>query len=169
MPALPSGDMSALAEALAERPELDEDQFSLNLFSPPETAAGEARTFLRPRGPGRPPGAKNRRHERTLERLRRDHRDPREVLLEIAEAQVDDLAALYGCTNFEAAQEKRLAATAVLPFLASRQPIELDLTQKSVVYLTINDGLAEPAGEDAGIGMVATVLNRSEYTEVEEP
>ena len=59
----------------------------------------------------------------------------------------------------EAAQEKRLAATAVLPYLSSKMPIEIDVTKRSVVYLTIVEGHAEQAPEGEGIGMKVKILD----------
>lgn len=154
------GDQAALTLAL-EQAELDDEAEQLGLFGVPATPEGQARAIVK-RGPGRPPGSRNKRTERTVAFLLARHRDPREVLLEIAEANIADLAALVGCSVFEALQEKRIAAAAVLPYLAQRMPLAVDVTQRQVVYLTINDGQAELAS-DAGAGLTARVLDSVEY------
>jgi hypothetical protein len=106
------------------------------------------------------------RTERTAAFLLARHRDPREVLLEIAEANIADLAGLLSCTMMEAAQEKRLAAAAVLPYLSSKMPLEIDLTKRSVVYLTIVDGVTVQAPEGEGVGMRVKVLDGVDYAPV---
>lgn len=151
------------AIAAAIEPEDEPDQ--LGLFAEPETEAGAAKLWHLPRGRGRPPGARNKRTERTIAWLLARHRDPRQVLLEIAEANLADLAALAGCTLLEALQEKRMAATAVLPYVAQRQPLAVDVTNKSVVYLTITEGGGELAQGD-GIGLTASIVENVEYQEV---
>ena len=88
-----------------------------------------------------------------VEYLLSRHRDPCEVLLETAEAQVSNLAALLGCTVFEALKEKRLAASAVLPYVAQRQPLMVDVSHRNPVYLAITDGQAAPA--DSVTGLIA--------------
>lgn len=150
--------LAALGDELAE-----DDGEQLGLFGEAQTAGGRELQAQR-RGPGRPLGARNRRTERTVAFLLSRHRDPRQVLLEIAEANVDDLVALLGCTRFEALQEKRLAAIGVLPYVAQRQPLSVDVTDRKVVYLTISDG--QVAADDAGIGFAARVVESVEYQEV---
>lgn len=144
------------AIAAADEP-IDAEQD--DLFGPPATPQGAL--LARRRGPGRPPGSRNKRTERTVAWLLQRHRDPREVLLEIAEANVHDLAGLLGCSVFEAAQEKRLAAIGVLPYVAQRQPLAIDVTKRSLVYLTIRDGAAELA--DDGVGLVAQVIDNATF------
>ena len=80
------------------------------------------------------------------------------MLLEIAEANTADLAALLGCSLFEAMQEKRLAAIGVLPYIAARQPIAIDLTRHNVVHLTIQEASEAP---DQGFGLVARVIENA--------
>ena len=162
-----TGDVVALDTVLRQQhADADEEDQQLGLFATPQTAAGVLKAGVR--GPGRPPGARNKRTERTTAFLLARHRDPREVLLEIAEANVADLAALYACSLMEAGQEKRLAAAAVLPYVASRMPLQLDVTKRSVVYLNIVDGQSQQVDPGDGIGLVASVLNNVEYQEVSD-
>lgn len=157
-----SGERAALEIALSD----DDDEEQLGLFGEPLTEAGLRRAPER-RGPGRPAGSRNKRTERTIVRLLARHKDPREVLLEIAEANVYDLAALLQCSLFEAAQEKRLAAIGVLPYVAQKQPLAVDVTNRQVVHLTINEG-AVTVGEDGGVGFTARVIENVQYQEVSD-
>lgn len=153
---------SAVAAAI---PEEDEPE-QLGLFGAPETPEGMAKALSRGRGPGRPPGARNKRTERAVRWLLSRHRDPREVLLEIAEANVFDLAAMLGCDLLAAMQEKRLAAIGVLPYVAARITPEVLNDNRQWVNLTILD--RSGAGKTGGSGATATVLKNVEYQEVKE-
>jgi hypothetical protein len=134
------GGENKLVEAVAaELSELGGDE-QIDLFAEPETESGRAKVVNFRRGPGRPPGAKNKLQERTLAWLRAKYPDPRERMLAVVAANVADLAALWGCTVFEAVQEQRLAAGVVLPFVAQKQPLSVDLNSKTAVYLTIVEG-----------------------------
>lgn len=147
-------------------PDDDEAPDQMALFGPPQTAKGLAKAVDRGwDGKGRKPGSRNKRTERAVAWLLARHRDPREVLLEIAEANVFDLAALLGCTPFEAAQEKRLAAIGVLPYLAARITPEV-IDNRQVIHLTIGS-----LGEVAGGGSAGTVqvLDPAEFERVENP
>ena len=157
----------ALDDAMRARlAAVDNEDAQFGLFGPPATIEGERRAARR--GPGRPVGARNKHTERSVAILLAQHRDPRAVLLEIAESNVHDLAALYRCSELAAAVEKRLAATAVLPYIAARQPLAVDLTNRNVVYLTIVDGQADGSTE-AGIGAVAAVVDSVEYHQLLPP
>ena len=151
----------ALTTAAGQLAEDDDEGEQLGLFGQPETAAGVKRAVGK-LPPGRPPGARNKRTERTVAFLLSRHRDPREVLLEIAESNVFDLAALLGCKPLAAMQEKRLAAIGVLPYLAARiTPDVIDTRQ--VIHLTINAGDGLGGGPGGG---VVHVLDPEQYQEV---
>lgn len=135
----------------------------LGLFAEAETAAGKLK---QKKGTGRPLGARNKRTERTVAFLMAQHRDPRAVLLEIAEANVNDLAGLLGCTVHEALQEKRLAAIGVLPYVAQKQPIGIDVRSHRIVHLNIIEG--DPgAGSTDGIGLTARVIQMSNAIDID--
>lgn len=154
------GNVVAIDEAMQRWQEkADEEERQYGLFAEPLTEAGKAKAALYyrgSRGRGRPFGSRNKRTERTVAFLLSRHRDPREILLEMAQANVHDLAALLGCSPFEAYQEKRLAAIGVLPYIAQRQPLAVDFTKRSVIYLTINEGVggAEEVPEVVQLGTV---------------
>ena len=149
----------AIEQALVEGEVLEFDEAEqLGLFAPPQTEEGQRKSLVKSRI-GRPPGARNKRTVATVDYLLSRHRDPREVLLEIAEANVADLAALLGCTLFEAVQEKRLCAAAVLPYVAQRQPLSIETSARNPVYLTIVDGQAAPADNSAAGAIEARVVH----------
>lgn len=158
-----SGQVAVRTAMDAHEEEADAEQ--LGLFAPAETDAGMLKQHEgAQRGPGRPPGAKNKRTERTVQFLMTRHRDPREVLLEIAEANVNDLAGLLGCTLHEALQEKRLAAIGVLPYVASKLPLAVDVTNWKGIRLVIEDNAGDL--DSAGAGVVAQVLSDVVYEEL---
>lgn len=134
---------SALQRAVDQAIEDDDEPEQLGLFEAPVTERGQHLAAQRGRI-GRPPGARNKRTERTVAFLLARHRDPREVLLEIAESNVFDLAALLGCTPFEAMQEKRLAAIGVLPYVAARITPEM-ADNRQIIHLHLG-GSPAPAG-----------------------
>lgn len=150
----------ALVKAVAEQlPDVeDDDEQQLSLLDEPETESGQAKVQHLRRGPGRPPGSRNKRTERMVQWLLSHHRDPRERLLAVTDMHPADLAALLGCKMLEAVQEQRLCAQAVLPFIAQRQPLAIDVTNRSVVYLTINEG-GQVGADSQGIGLTASILD----------
>lgn len=166
------GNAQAIGQAVdrwdEQNREADDEERQFGLFAEPQTEAGRAKMVTYRRGPGRPPGARNKRTERTVAFLLSRHRDPREVLIEIAEANVGDLAALLGCSVFEAAQEKRLAAIGVLPYVAARITPEVLNDNRQVVYLTINSGVAELSATNSE-GAAAVVVEAAEYREIAPP
>lgn len=152
-----------IADAIAEQ--LDDDDRQLGLFAPPATEAGRLKIagIATRIGPGRPPGARNKRTEATVAHLLQRYRDPRAVALERIQMHPADLAAVLGCTLFEASQEQRLYLQAVMPFLHARITPEV-IDNRSVIYLTIN-------GSGSGVvgGSEATptrILESTEYQEV---
>lgn len=145
-----SGERAALeAVGLGFEDEDEGEQF--DLLGMPQTAS---LLLLRQKndGPGRPKGSRNKRTERTVAFLLARHRDPREVLLEMAEARVDELAASLGCTAYQAYQEKRLAAIGVLPYVAQRQPLAIEMTGVQPIHIHI--------GQANGVRQSDTVAER---------
>lgn len=158
---MPNRELTRIAQELV--PE-DEEPEQLALFGAPVTEAGAERAAaLGRRGPGRPLGSRNIRTQRGVAFLMTRYRDPRAMLLEIAEANVDDLAALAKCTPLEALAEKRLAATAVLPFVAARITPEQVTDARQIVHLTINAGA--PGEMDGGVGLVAGVVEALDHSQ----
>lgn len=102
---------------------------------------------------GRPPGSQNRRVKEWVRFLEARYGNPLEVLMQIAFAKVDDLRAQVGCTTFEALQEKRLAATVLVPYFASRKPIALNVEERKIVYLNIDMAPSDGRAND-GEGVI---------------
>src|SRR5258708_40172319 len=101
------------AGALDEADDQEDEQ--LGLFAEPETEGGRLKVQHVKRGPVRPPGAGNKRTERTVAWLLARHKDPVAGLVEIADMHPDDLSAMLSCTLLEALQELR-------PFPATATP-----------------------------------------------
>lgn len=139
-----------MAAAEADGGEDEEPELLLGLPAP-KTAKGRALVEERKRG--RPAGAKNKRTVRTVQYLMQQFRDPRAVLLSIAGMDIDVMMATLGLSAAEALAEKRLAAQAVLPYVASKMPLAVEVNQK-VVNLSINlGGGQKAAGQDGSCVM----------------
>ncbi len=116
------------------------------------------------RGRGRPAGSRNKRTVEWAQHLLGRYSSPLEVLAQVMTAPVEALVAQLGCSPVEALAEKRLAAVALLPYLHSRMPVSVDLTDRRVVHLTIAvDESVAPAAAD---GVVARVLESAEFQRV---
>lgn len=163
-----AGDKTALGEAIAVFDAAADDEEQGELFAAPSTLAGDAKLNELQRRPGRPAGSRNKRTERTVAWLLSRYRDPRAVLLELAEANAADLAGRFNCSLLEALQEKRIAAAAVLPYVAARMPIAIDVTKRTAVYLNVQMGHAVQAAEGEGIGFAVEIGKALEYQEVSE-
>ena len=81
------------------------------------------------RSKGQPPKSKERRQFQawTVSQLLTSYRDPREVLLSIASKETAELAKEMNASLQDALTERRLAAMAVLPYIASKMPVQVDM------------------------------------------
>jgi hypothetical protein len=129
----------------------------LDLLGLPERRGG---TELAPRKPGRPLGARNRRTQEWADYITRHYGNPLVGLAQLAMASVAELHVRLGCTPLEAMQEKRLAMIALLPYIAQRQPLAVDVTNRQVVYLNISDvsGGADPASAGAEMTITGALM-----------
>lgn len=157
MSEIKSGVATALTIAM-EQHEEPEPPVQANLLGLPAPKTEAGRELVATRRAGRPPGARNKRTLRNVEWLLSRHRDPREVLLEIAEAPIDELVATLGCKPIEALQEKRLAALGVLSYVAQRMPLAVDVTDRKIIHLNIVDGLVEQGESSDGVGLTARIV-----------
>ena len=119
---------------------------------PVPTRAVEARVA---RGPGRPPGSRNKRAEDAAREVIERLGDPLVMLAAIAMTPVADLMAV-GLSVAEALTEKRLSAQAVLPYLHQRKPLAVNVDGRQVVHLTIG-GLAPGPSEGVAIDVAECV------------
>jgi hypothetical protein len=90
----------------------------------------------------------------TVSQLLETYRDPRAVLLEIASTDTAKLAETIGCSLQEALGERRLAAQAVLPYVAQKLPVQVDMRHTKAIHLNIVDArqyesLQQVAGDDS--------------------
>lgn len=77
----------------------------------------------------------------TVTQLLQGYGDPRAILLQNASMTIDAIVKATGCTRLEAFQEKRLCAIAVLPYVAQKLPVQVDMRHTRAIHLNI---LAEP-------------------------
>lgn len=153
-----SGERAGLELALAEADPVeasDDEQLEL-LGIDSQSYAVKAVRELRTSKIGRPPGARNKRTLEMAQYLLSRYRSPLEGLLALANARVDELAVSLGCTKFEAMQEKRLAWMAALPYCHSKMPIAVDVTNRKIVRLIIEDDGdgAVMEGDDFGVARI---------------
>jgi len=122
------------------------------------------------RGRGRPAGARNKRTEDWTRYILGKYTSPLEVLAQIATMPIDEIAKLADCKRLEAFQEKRQAATALLPYLHQRQPLAVNLSEHKVVNLTIvaSDASAPPPTHGV-MTLQAQILEANEISELEQP
>jgi len=114
---------------------------------------------------GRPAGARNKRTVEFAEYLLSRYTSPAEGLAQIANMSIEELVAATGCTRLEALQEKRLAAIPLLPYLHSKMPVSIDITNRKLIYLHIGAELSGPFPSLAspqplqGVGLSATIID----------
>ena len=77
------------------------------------------------RGTGRPKGASNKSTEKWRRYITERYGHPLEVLASLYAQPLEQLAERLGCSRLEAWQEQRHAASALLPYMAQRMPLEL--------------------------------------------
>jgi len=73
----------------------------------------------------------------TVSRLMEEFRDPRAILLEIASQDTHALAAEMQSSLMDALAERRLAAMAVLPYVASKMPVSVDMRTSRTIHLNL--------------------------------
>jgi hypothetical protein len=75
----------------------------------------------------------------TVSQLLEQYRDPRAILLEIASMDTAKLAAEMHGTLADALAERRLCAQAVLPYVAQKLPVQVDMRHTRAIVLNIVD------------------------------
>lgn len=138
--------MNSALEALAEDRVAEAFPLQHELLGLPESPALTAAVA---RKAGRPPGARNKRVEDAARFVVERLGDPLLELAVIAMMPVDQLMAV-GLTAQQAIVEKRLALRDLLPYTHQRKPVEVELTTRQGVYLTIVDAAADPV-QDQGV------------------
>lgn len=75
----------------------------------------------------------------TVNKLLETYKDPRAILLEIASTDTRKLAADMNGTFADALAERRLCAQAVLPYVAQKLPVQVDMRHTKAIHLNIVD------------------------------
>lgn len=86
----------------------------------------------RPRSPGRPKGARNKSSQQLLAAVQALGADPAMALVRLYSMDTLALAKKLGCEPLEAVREQRQAAVAVLPYVRSRAPAELNINSEAL-------------------------------------
>lgn len=133
MPVESDDALAAAAEAAVS----DALRLQHDLLGLPETPMVLAARERRRRA-GRPAGARNKRSDAVASFVLDKLGDPLLHQAAVAVMSVDELVAL-GFSPAEALAEKRLAAAVVLPYLHSRRPLDVHVSEHKVVRLTIVD------------------------------
>lgn len=110
----------------------------------------------------------------TIAQLLERHRDPRDILLEIAGYPILKLMRVAKCSALEAISEKRLAAMAVLPYVASKMPVDVTIKHTKAVHLNIVDPqtyheLQVTAEQDAAPMQLVNAARVTEAEIIEQP
>lgn len=121
----------------------------------------------------------------TVSQLLETYRDPRAVLLEIASMDTKTLANLMAGRNadddplpaylVDAIAERRLCAQAVLPYVAQKLPVQVDMRHTKAIHLNIVDDRqyqelveisTEPApGDDMQLQLIGSAIAEERTTD----
>jgi hypothetical protein len=91
---------------------------------------------------GKAPSNPKKRHRfkaYTVSQLLEQYRDPRAILLEIASTDTATLAKQMNASLADALAERRLCAQAVLPYVAQKLPVQVDMRHTRAIVLNIVD------------------------------
>lgn len=100
------------------------------------------------RGPGRPPGARNKRTEAWVRHILSRYRSPLEFLAETYSRPVGELVLELGCKPAEAFEIQRKAAEGLAPYVHQRQPLAVEVDAKGVVQLVLGDAFGADDDDD---------------------
>jgi hypothetical protein len=137
----------------------DPEQLELLRDAVPGRDATTAVAVDRQRGRrGRPPGALNKRNQKFREQLLAIAPHPALALARAYSTPVETLAAQLGCSLLEAAQLGIRAAAELLPYIESKQPVDVNMTRRNDVVLIMPSGAVsaeqlDRIAEEAGEGM----------------
>lgn len=109
------------------------------------------------RGPGRPPGARNKRTEEWTAHILSKYRSPLEFLASTYTRSTALLAAELRCSLLDAFKMQLAAAKELSPYLHQKQPVAIDLDTSTAINLAleISSDFAGRLGLDpAGDGVI---------------
>ena len=147
-------------EETASQSSLFEDEACL--FAGPVTHVAE--TFERANGRGRPKGSKNKANQKFREYLlSMGYRHPGLNLADLANADPARLASELGCKRKEAMELVMKANAELMPYFESKRPTEVEVTEKGLHVLVIdNGGPVELPGEEGMMSITGTVEKRDD-------
>jgi hypothetical protein len=125
----------------------DPEQLELLRDQVPNRDAATAIAVAERRGRGRPTGSLNKRNAKFREQLLALAPHPALALARAYSTPVETLAAQLGCTKLEAAQLGIRAAAEVLPYIEGKQPISVDVRQRSDVVMIMAGGPGVPGAQ----------------------
>jgi hypothetical protein len=148
-------DHSPVAAELKEARDLcvlaDPEQLALIQDETPGRDAGTAVAVAERRGRGRPPGSINRRSAKFREQLLGmcGGMHPAMALARASTTPLELLAAQLQCSKLEAAQFAQRAAIELLPYMESKQPVDVNLSRRNdVVLIMAGGGVGDEEIED---------------------
>jgi hypothetical protein len=104
------------------------------------TAINKAPANIKAMNQGKAPShARKRFKAYTVSALLETYRDPRAILLEIASTPTAELGKQMNATLADALAERRLCAQAVLPYVAQKLPVQVDMRHTRAIVLNIVD------------------------------
>lgn len=109
------------------------------------------------RGPGRPPGARNRSTEQWVKVILATKRSPLEFLTDVYSRPVELLAAEIGCDRKEALQMQIRCAEATLPYLHQKQATSAEEAAAALLTVILPAAGAALASQRAENGGTLTV------------
>jgi hypothetical protein len=118
-----------------------------------------------PRGPGRPPGAKNKRTDEWCDYLMQRYRSPLVVLAETYSRPVELLQRELNCSRLDAFKLQLGAAKELAPYVHQKQPIAVTVDGAGVVRMVVETSPEVAAMMAAsGNGDGAIVINGTATT-----
>jgi hypothetical protein len=139
-----SGLKTAVAEAHDPETDLpDEDgaeQLDLLPLSQPDSGKDAQKKGIQSKGPGRPPGARNKSTEAWQQYLLSKYPSPVEGLMATYSRPVADLARELGCSRYRAFQIQQKAMETVAPYVHKKQPMAIENNGNELIPLVIQAG-----------------------------
>lgn len=119
---------------------------------------------IRSRGPGRPPGAKNKSTEAWAGYILSRYASPLQALAETYSRPVQDLAAELGCDKLDAFRIQQQAAQALAPYIHKKQPVAVE-GDSGLIQLNILSGGNAMQAQDAWAGSVDILNNKNQQNQ----
>jgi hypothetical protein len=132
------------------------EQLELIRDAVPGRDAATAVAVAERRGRGRPRNSLNKRNQKFRDQLLAIGGHPALALVRAYSTPVETLAAQLGCSKLEAAQLGIRAAAELLPYVEGKQPVQVDVRQRSDVVLVMASGAEIDGGELQRIADEAT-------------